>query len=1455
MLYSSADTEKQDDNHVKNLVVVLHGFMAKPAKYDSLKELIRTTYDNTEVIVPRLPLSKLSFSNPDTIANKLIEQIDEKWNLLSNKGLKEFQIVLIGHSTGAILARKLYLEAYKQEKDWRGNIERIILIAGINQGWTINPSQSWKRIVVMNFAIGFSYLMGLFGFRHIITYTRKGSDFMNKFRDEFIELNKKLSEQSNNISASEILMIQLLGTQDNLVAPEDNIDLVTDKDFIYLEINNSDHQDVVSMDGIGGDERMNILKIALTADKSSLENLQPRKLSLRTLEILTEEYAYIHQENFVGINTMLEKNNPKEIEYQTVAMKTGTIAAEWINKIKDAPLVENCKDKNDYTYIIKSGDKKTMPSSLEILKLGRLKYWLIEYFLKEKKKSEGIEYQTTTDEEIDTYDLKGKDLGIPLRKIFGEKIKDKDLIFKERWMGEALLSPYTQSLFKNYIENRFGKRSESSIFEQMSLKSIDIITYDRAYEYVNRLVIEEVYNYIIEKSDTNNLLLLYKEMFKKGTNALCLSGGGIRSATFALGVVQRLAKKENLEEPKKGLNKALLNGITYLSTVSGGGYIGGWLSSWMHNDSAGNVLDELNKTQKSVTEPAPISHLRQYSNYLSPLVGLFSADTWTLLATYIRNLFLNWLILVPFLMAIVAIPWFIVSLINYQVPFFYAILIISIGTLLFVISDYYTKKNPPQLQKEDTKVLLGKVQTQKEFLWNCLLPGALAVMCWTIGWFWFIRGNYESNWKWIRDLQWIFKGKSVNHSIPYWIAAFITGSFVVIEWFFFLYLEKIGKIPQRFNEGLSKGKRISDAIKLFISGGVAGALIFLVFHQLSTSNLIGYGSITYISFSYPAFIFIILLMGFLYEGLRNKLVEDAEREWMARYAGWFLIVAGSWVLISGLVLYVPLYTEQNIGYIFSASSITGYLTAYLGQKSGSPGGPSKNPDVKTSLLSYLPLSSLAFVAFLVLIVLLSHVDMLILSKFTEVVSCFYTEAYAPSMVTVNPFFPLLFIALMGIVCYKFSKYIDSNKFSLHAMYRSRLIRAYLGAGRPGGVRRPNPFTGFDEYDNIYMGNLAVNPQTKISTSDKIAHTGELSLSDEFPKPPAKPFHIINMALNLVNGKNLAWQERKATSFTVSPLHAGSLNLGYRNTYFATTQKDIIPDKNPSYYGGERGITLGTAMTISGAAVSPNMGYNTTPIVAFFMTLFNLRLGAWLGNPGPAGDKTFNNSSPKGVLNPIFKEMFGLTTDQNDYVFLSDGGHFENLGLYEMVLRRNRFIIVSDATCDETGGLEDLGNAIRKIRIDMGVHIDFPLGFDIFSRNDISQKDKDDGKYWAIGRIRYPENLTDYECPNETDKEFRKKDGVLLYIKPGIYGNEPKDIFNYATVHQSFPHETTADQFFSESQFESYRALGFFALDQAIRQLPLNVKDLSIGALMNSQNWEEDVIDKLNNELKKRKKIL
>src|SRR5882762_10247408 len=160
-----------------------------------------------------------------------------------------------------------------------------------------------------------------------------------------------------------------------------------------------------------------------------------------------------------------------------------------------------------------------------------------------------------------------------------------------------------------------------------------------------------------KRSETDRRAELFQQVHKqpKPLSALCISGGGIRSATFALGAIQSMADRN------------LLDKFDYLSTVSGGGYIGSWLTGWIQRAGGyDKVAPHLKRNAPKPVHPNPdpIQHLRDYNNYLTPKLGFFSGDTWTVAATIIRNKTLNWLVLVPLLMFALAIPRVIVGLVD-----------------------------------------------------------------------------------------------------------------------------------------------------------------------------------------------------------------------------------------------------------------------------------------------------------------------------------------------------------------------------------------------------------------------------------------------------------------------------------------------------------------------------------------------------------------------------------------------------------------------------------------------------------------------------------------------------------------------------------------------------------------------------------------------------------------------
>jgi hypothetical protein len=831
--------------------------------------------------------------------------------------------------------------------------------------------------------------------------------------------------------------------------------------------------------------------------------------------------------------------------------------------------------------------------------------------------------------------------------------------------------------------------------------------------HANRLLLDAACRGTIVPVHQARLVQAWRRMHAAKHAALCLSGGGVRSATFALGVLQGLARA------------GLLGGFHYLSTVSGGGFIGSWLAVWGHrhpDGAAGAVAALAARPEPGLTpEPRPIHRLREYSNYLSPRLGILSADTWVLGATYVRNLLLNWLVLLPVLVAVLAVPRLLVALYGVEPTSAGRLeLLLVVGFLLNVLALAYVGYERPSyrpLRRTGRREGRG----QGEFLIWCLAPLVGSALLFTIYWSW--RGTPGvSGWDWAG-----FAG----FGILLHLTAFCVYSWCLrrLNWTELIVIAGSGAL-----------------------GGLAGGVLAdSVLPRVEEVPLLG------ATLAVPLVLGAVLVAATLFVGLASRGTTDEDREWWARAGAWMLIAIAGWSVPAAIVIWGPSLIAEVKTAIASVGGLAAFVTLWLGGSARTPAAPEakKSSGIVGLVRDKAPTLAAPVFAVYIAIFLSLGTDWLL-------VWLDAARAHLPAPIGSARRLPvdatqhmgviaasdagLLVLLIVVLVLFSagMSVLINVNKFSLHAMYRNRLIRAYLGATRE--PRHPNLFTGFDREDNVYLKDVVAG----------------------------RPIHVINMALNLVGGEKLAWQERKAETFTVTALHAGSYHLGYRRS---------------ARYGGRDGMSIGTAAAISGAAASPNMGYHSSPIVTFLMTLFNARLGWWLGNPGVHGEGTYRRASPRLAFVPILAEALGLTDDRRRYVYLSDGGHFDNIGLIETVLRRCRTIVVSDAGCDPGCGFADLGAAIRKIRIDLGVSI-------VMGPMKVRSRGKP-GAYCAVGRVRY----------SMVDGTSADDDGWLIYVKPVFNGDEPADVVAYAQLNREFPHEPTTDQWFSESQFESYRRLG------------------------------------------------
>lgn len=353
-------------------------------------------------------------------------------------------------------------------------------------------------------------------------------------------------------------------------------------------------------------------------------------------------------------------------------------------------------------------------------------------------------------------------------------------------------------------------------------------------------------------------------------------------------------------------------------------------------------------------------------------------------------------------------------------------------------------------------------------------------------------------------------------------------------------------------------------------------------------------------------------------------------------------------------------------------------------------------------------------------------------------------------------------SIMIAVMLLLSTCVNINFLGLHRMYRDRLMETFL----------PN-------VDAVKKNTWELATEADTTSLDTLCQVNR------------RPYHLINTNIVLVDSRQSKYRGRGGDSFTLSPLFCGSDATGW------------CQSKRYMHHAGRKGMTLPTAMAISGAAVNPNAavdGNGTTRnrIVSTLLALLNLRLGFWAPNPNP---KKFL-SIPPNFISPGLKGgvLGGGLQEDRLAVELSDGGHFENLGIYELVRRKLKVIVASDAGADPNFNFSDLANAVEKVRVDFGATIVFNHP-DYVLEDLLPGSEQDDyfvSKYqgakrpFAIASIYYNDG----------------SEGLLVYVKTTLVKGLPADLLGYKTANPSFPDQSTADQFFDERQFEAYRELGY-----------------------------------------------
>lgn len=345
---------------------------------------------------------------------------------------------------------------------------------------------------------------------------------------------------------------------------------------------------------------------------------------------------------------------------------------------------------------------------------------------------------------------------------------------------------------------------------------------------------------------------------------------------------------------------------------------------------------------------------------------------------------------------------------------------------------------------------------------------------------------------------------------------------------------------------------------------------------------------------------------------------------------------------------------------------------------------------------------------------------------------------------------------------------DLNQFGIGRMYRDRLMEAFM-----------------PDIESIETAQWKEALQANESDAE-LAKIWE-------PTAEACLYPIFNTNVVLIDSKVDRYRNRGGDSFMLTPKFSGSNATGWVSTA-------EFADKE---------LKAGTAMAISGAAANPNAaigghGFTRNRLVAFLMFLAQARLGAWVGNPNwssrgfvAALVRRLLKHRPNFIFPGISSGLLGLGQHEKSYFLeLTDGGHFDNTGAYELIRRRAKLIVLVQASQDHDFSFKDLANLAQKVRVDFGARLFFRDGLALEGVVPVGRRGKrtrfaDRGH--AIAKIKYAHDSSE---------------GWLVYLQATPLSGLPVDVHSYQQENAEFPNEPTANQFFREGQLEAYRELGY-----------------------------------------------
>jgi choline dehydrogenase-like flavoprotein len=793
---------------------------------------------------------------------------------------------------------------------------------------------------------------------------------------------------------------------------------------------------------------------------------------------------------------------------------------------------------------------------------------------------------------------------------------------------------------------------------------------------------------------------------------LALSGGGIRSATFNLGILQALARR------------GLLRTVDYLSTVSGGGYIGGFLgrlfTRFAPNTNAAERVEQILRDSGS----QEVAWLRQHSNYLST----------TGRRDYFYNLgiYLNSLLALHFVLGILLFG-------------FYGILNLLRYWALPALRNYLTERLPVPLPGSQADLPLGHLIMQA-------IPD--------IGHAWS---------PWFMLVEVLLLVAVLPLGLAFWSASH--------------------EAPRRYSRVTLTILFLVAAVLLFVGlsgGGVAGVSLPPLLGVVPLLAVFFWTELAWCVARRRA-----QLPVFGGGAPTPRVEQDVANNRLAYWLGWWLWLTGlvfffALVDTAGLVLYRIADTNRTFGMtVARMMTLLVALLSVLRGVAGMTGGVRSVLAAGTTrrVLGFvLPWALFAALVFL-LSTLLSFLSHWSYGRgYSVVIGAIATAA-------------ALFVSLLLRSSLRFI-----NDSSVQAPYASRLARAYLGATNP--IRAATP-TG----RNI----AAVIPGD------------DVELRQYRPHEAGGPLHLINVTVNHTADlySERMDRDRQGDALSVGPF--GLTEGPLFHALWGPQPGQILPQNvEPNVphpfdtVTPTEELTLQQWLAISGAAVGPGRGPGTTQGLSLLLGLVNARTGYWwdsgrrIGLPGGIRYRILD-AIPRLFLPQflLYYEFIGhFAGPWARYWYLSDGGFFENLGVYELIRRRVRHIVCCDADQDGGFAFDDLGNMIRKVRIDFQADVRFLTADEL----DALQLLPEVRRYLGTLDQLRPDTGTKLSARHAA-LAFVYYDGadrprsVLLYIKTSMTGDEPADVVNFRADNPEFPHDPTLNQFFTEPQWESYRMLG------------------------------------------------